>query len=284
MKNTSVSKKFAITFSLLCFLLCNNLFAQQHRLIKKWETDSVLKVPESVLVDSKNNILYISNIDGKEPWGKDGKGSIGKVGTDGKIITVDWVTGLNAPKGMGLYNNQLFAADIDRVVVIDINKGAVIQTIPVDSAQALNDISIDKNGIVYVSDSKTKKVHRIENGVATVWIENLQGPNGVLFFKDDLYVLDNGGMYKVQKDKSLVKIADDMEGGTDGIENVTGKDFIVSCWAGSIWYVKADGSKEHLLDTRNQNINSADIGYDAKKRILYVPTFWKNSVAAYQLK
>ncbi len=75
-----------------------------------------------------------------------------------------------------------------------------------------------------------------------------------------------------------------MEGGTDGVENVTGKDFIVSCWVGSIWYVKADGSKEHLLDTRDQKINSADIGYDAKNRTVYVPTFWKNSIAAYQLK
>lgn len=284
MKNTPVATKISLTCALFCFLLCNNLFAQQHKLIKKWETDSVLKVPESVLLDTKNNILYVSNIDGKEPWGKDGKGSIGKVGTDGKIITIDWVTGLNAPKGMGLYNNKLFVADIDRIVVIDINKAAVIQTIPVDSAQGLNDITIDKKGIVYVSDSKTKKVHRIENGAATLWIENLHVPNGVLSYKDELYVLDDGGMYKVQKDKSLVKIADGMEGGTDGIENVTGKEFIVSCWAGSVWYVKADGSKEHLLDTRNQNINSADIGYDAKNRIVYVPTFWKNSVVAYQLK
>lgn len=283
-QNVSVFKKIFISCATFSFLLGNNLLAQQHQLIKKWETDSVLKVPESVLPDTKNNVLYVSNIDGKEPWGKDGKGSIGKIGTDGKIIAVDWVTGLNAPKGMGLYDNKLFVADIDRVVVIDINKGAVTQTIPVDGAQGLNDITIDKKGTVYVSDSKTKKVHRIENGAATVWIENLQGPNGVLSYKDDLYVLDNGGMYKVQKDKSLLKIADGMEGGTDGIENVTGKDFIVSCWAGSIWYVKADVSKEHLLDTRNQNINSADIGYDAKNRIVYVPTFWKNSVAAYQLK
>ena len=38
--------------------------------------------------------------------------------------------------------------------------------------------------------------------------------------------------YKVEKDKSLTKLAEGMEGGTDGIENVTGNDFIVSCWAG----------------------------------------------------
>ena len=276
--------KFAITLGIISFLLSTPVFAQKHQLIKKWETDSVLKVPESVLFDQKNNVLYVANIDGKEPWGKDGKGSIGKVGTDGKIVAVEWVTGLNAPKGMGLFNDKLYVADIDHVVVIDINNGSIVQTIPVDGAVGLNDISIDKKGVVYVSDSEAKKVYRIDNGKATTWLEQLQGPNGVLSLEEELYVLDNGGMYKVEKDKSLTKITDGMDGGTDGIENVTGKDFIVSCWAGSIWYVNADGNKEHLLDTRDQNINSADIGYDAKNRIAYVPTFWKNSIVAYQLK
>lgn len=273
-----------LTLAILLFLFSPGLFAQEHKLIKKWETDSLLKVPESVLPDAKNNVLYVTNIDGTDPWGKDGKGSVGKIGTDGKIIATDWVTGLNAPKGMGIYNNKLFVADIDRVAVIDIDKGAIVQTIPVDGAEGLNDITVDEKGIVYVSDSKTKKVHRIDNGTASVWIENLQGPNGLLWYEGNLYVLDKGGMYKANKDKTLTKIADGMDGGTDGIENVKGKDFLVSCWEGSIWYVKADGSKEHLLDTRAQKINSADIGYDAKNRIVYVPTFWKNSVAAYQLK
>lgn len=276
--------KSAITFVMIFFLFSMSIYAQEHQLIKKWETDSVLKVPESVLFDPKNNLLYVTNIDGTEPWGKDGKGSIGKVGTDGEILAAEWVTGLNAPKGMGIYNSKLFVADIDHVAVIDINKGIIAETIPVDGAEGLNDVTVDKKGIVYVSDSKTKKVHRIEKGKASVWIENLQVPNGLLFYKGSLYVLDSGGMYKAEKDKSLTKIADGMDGGTDGIENVGDKDFIVSCWEGSMWYVKADGSKEHLLDTRDRKINSADIGYDAKKRIVYVPTFWKNSIVAYELK
>ena len=75
-----------------------------------------------------------------------------------------------------------------------------------------------------------------------------------------------------------------MDGGTDGIENVEGKDFLVSCWGGTVWYVKEDGTKTLLLDTREQKINAADIGYDAKNKIVYVPTFWKNSVVAYQLQ
>ena len=275
-------KKMAIAGSLILATLMAN--AQEHQLVKKWETDTLLKVPESALYDAADKLLYVSNIDG-QPWEKDGKGSVGKVGLDGKIIQVDWVKGLEAPKGLGLYKNKLYVADVDKVAVIDTRKAAIVQTIPIEGAQGLNDITVDpQNGVVYVSDSKLKKIHRIENGAVTTLLDNLKGPNGVLIYNDDLYILDAGGLYKVEKDKSLTKLADGMEGGTDGVEHVAGKDFIVSCWQGSIWYVKGDGTKEHLLDTRAQSINTADIGYDAKNRILYVPTFFKNKIVAYELK
>jgi hypothetical protein len=275
-------KKMAIAGSFILAGLMVN--AQEHQLVKKWETDTLLKTPESALYVEAEKLLYVSNIDG-QPWEKDGKGSVGKVGLDGKIIQVDWVKGLEAPKGLGLYKNKLYVADVDKVAVIDTKKAAIVQTIPVEGAKGLNDITVDpKNGVVYVSDSKMKKIHRIENGKVTTLLDNLKGPNGVLIYGDDLYILDAGGLYKVEKDKSLTKLADGMESSTDGVEHVTGKDFIVSCWEGSIWYVKGDGTKEHLLDTRAQHINTADIGYDAKNRILYVPTFFKNKIVAYELK
>jgi len=266
------------------FILTTTLVnAQEHQLVKKWETDTLLKVPESALYDAENKIIYVTNIDG-QPWEKDNKGSVGKVGLDGKIITVDWVTGFNAPKGMGLYKNNLYVADVDKVGIIDIKKGQLIQTIPVTGAEGLNDLTVDKKGVVYVSDSKTKKIHRIENGQVTTWLENLKGPNGVLIHDDNLYILDAGGLYKVEKDKALTKLADGMEASTDGLEHVAGKDYLVSCWIGTVYYVKGDGTKQLLLDTREQKSNTADIGYDPKNRIVYVPTFFKNKIVAYELK
>jgi sugar lactone lactonase YvrE len=258
----------------------------QHQLVKLWESDTTLKVPESVLFDGKNNVLYVTNIDGKEPWGKDGKGSIGKVGLDGKIIAVDWVSGLNAPKGMGLHKNKLYVADLTELVVIDINKGTIVERIAIEGSAGLNDVSAEENGTVYVTDSRARRVYEVKDGKASVLLDSskLKGPNGVLKHKGSLYVLDAGSMYRMENDGSLTKLAEGMEGGTDGIENVTGGDYLVSTWSGVVYYVNADGSKQVLLDGREQKINSADIGYDAAKRIVYVPTFWKNSVVAYELK
>jgi sugar lactone lactonase YvrE len=258
--------------------------SQNHQLVKKWETDSIFKVPESVLLDKAAGVLYITNIDGKDPWGADGTGSIGKMGTDGKNIVVDWVKGLQAPKGMGLYKGKLYVADLKEVVVINIATGAIETRIAVDGAQGLNDISISNEGIIYVSDSKGKRLYCIKKGVPEILLDSLKGPNGVLANGKDIYVLDAGGLYKINADKTLTAIATGMEGGTDGVEVVNDKDFIVSTWAGVVYYVSADGNKQTLMDGRAAKINSADIGLDAKNKILYVPTFWRNSVVAYEVK
>jgi hypothetical protein len=74
---------------------------------------------------------------------KDDKGSIGKIGLDGKIINIEWVRGLNAPKGMGIFKNNLYVADITDVVVIDIDKGEIKKRIPVPNAEGLNDNTVE---------------------------------------------------------------------------------------------------------------------------------------------
>ncbi|MHA4845648.1 strictosidine synthase family protein [Flavitalea antarctica] len=277
MKSLSLLLSLALIFAL-------QVNAQNHQLVKLWQTDSVFKVPESVLYDQKNQVLYVTNIDGTDPWGKDDKGSVGKLGLDGKVIQVEWVKGLHSPKGMAIHNGTLYVADLQELVSIDISKGQIVNRLQVEGATGLNDVSIDSKGVIYVTDSKGKKLFRVENGKAALYIDPLKGPNGVLANNNNLLIVDNGGLYKIGADKSLKLIADGMEGGTDGIEHVQNDEYIVSCWAGVVYYVKPDGSKQVLLDTREAKSNTADIGYDPQKKIVYVPTFWRNSVVAYQLK
>lgn len=277
-------KKVTVLACALALISAATVGAETPKLVKRWETSPVLKVPESVLFDAKNQVLYVSNIEG-EPWGKDGKGSVGKVGLDGKVIAAEWVTGLHAPKGMGLHEGRLYVGDMDGVAVIDIAKGALVETIQVPGAEQLNDVTVDRDGVVYVSDSKLGRVYTIKNGKPALWLEKLSGPNGVLAHDGVVYVLAAGAMHKVEKDKSLTKIVDGLQGGADGIEHVKGEEFVVSCWRGTVYYVDAaKGEKHTLLDTSGQNVQSADIGYDAKNRIVYVPTFFTNTVVAYELR
>lgn len=267
----------------LGFSVAGTLSAQSRSLVKKWETEPALKTPESVLFDASGRVLYVSNIDGKEPWTKDGKGSIAKVGLDGKVIAAEWVTGLEAPKGMALHNGRLYVADLDQVVVIDVKKGAIAERIAMPGAKGLNDVTVDKSGVVYVSDMHGTKIYSLTKGKPAVWLEGFKRPNGVLAHGSDLYVLDAGTLLKFGRDKNRTVVAEGMDASTDGIEHVAGDEFIVSCWAGAIYQVKGK-SVQSLLDTRAQKANTADIGYDAKNRVVYVPTFFANTVAAYELK
>lgn len=275
-------KKIMTSLAFVCFSLVS-INAQKVTVQKLWATDTILKVPESVLVDDKENCLWVSNIDGASN-GKDGKGSISKLSKTGTPINLDWVTGLNAPKGMAKYKQELYVADLTDLIVIDIKKGVIKNKIKVEGSVFLNDVTVNKNGVVFVSDSRTGKVHRYENNMVTIEVENLQGPNGLLSIDDQLLILDKGSLLSLTPGGTISKIMDGMDPSTDGIEKVAPNQYIVSCWNGIVYFVAAGAQKITLFDTRSEKINSADIGYDTKNKIIYVPTFLKNSVVAYQLQ
>ncbi|MDH5826413.1 ATP-binding protein [Sphingobacterium faecium] len=255
----------------------------QHKLEKIWETDSIINLPESVLPDTKAGILYIS-IMGNSADEKDGIGGIGKLDLSGKVIDLEWINGLNSPKGLAKHGNILYAADITDVVVIDIPSSKVVRKIPIAGSVFLNDITVSDKGVVYVSDSRTKKIHQIINNKDVVYLENIDGVNGLKAIGKDLYIAGgNKQLLKANEKKELTTIAD-MPCGGDGIEPIGNGDFVYSCWGGYIYYVHANGKSELLLDSSAEKKNTADIGYDPITKIIYVPTFFKKSVAAYQLK
>ncbi|MGJ1194730.1 SMP-30/gluconolactonase/LRE family protein [Sphingobacterium spiritivorum] len=273
MKNTILS----LSLSFLCVTMAE----AQHQLKEIWRTQEEMPVPESVLVVPDKQ-LYVSLIDGGGSE-RDGKGGVALLHTDGTVKDKDWATGMNAPKGLGLYNNKLYVADIDHVVVVDAQSGKLLEKIPVPDATFLNDIAIDAKGTVYVSDTRLGTVFKLTNHKPEVFLEVVQSANGLLVVGDNLLILAGPELWSVNtqtKEKQI--IAEGFEHGGDGIEAVGNGDYIVTCWPGVVYYVKADGNFEKLLDVEGE-FNTADLGYDAKKKIVYIPTFNGNSVIAYQL-
>jgi hypothetical protein len=51
-----------------------------------------------------------------------------------------------------------------------------------------------------------------------------------------------------------------------------------------VFLIRPDFSKETLLKTSDQEINSADIGFNLAEKVVYVPTFFDNRVVAYRLE
>lgn len=253
--------------------------AQSHLLVKVWETDTTIAVPESVLLHKGR--LYVSLIDGTG-WADDGVGGIGVMNPDGSVYKGEWVKGLSAPKGMGVINNKLYVADINRVAVIDIKKGMIIKTIPVPGSGNLNDITIGK-GVVYISDSKAGKIWQIEKDEPSLYLDNAPRTNGLTFVKDELYYGEGKNLKKINKKKQITTLSI-LPQEIDGLEQLKNGDFIATSWPGYIFYVYANGKYETLMETHQQKINTADIGIDKQNSIIYLPTFYGKKIIAYKVR
>lgn len=287
-----MKKKFSLLIVSLMILSCqgkrstDNSSTEQpltFSITELWSTDTIMKTPESVLFDPARNVLYVANMNRVDEG--DNTGFITKMSTDGTFIDLLWIDGLNEPRGMGIYDNRLFATDMDRLVVIDLEKGELVESIPVEGASFLNDLAIGKDGTVYFSDSRAGKLQYYKDGTIIDWFPQYPNPNGLADAGEDLIVCatEVGEIRRVNKASGKYEVmATGING--DGIEHSGIHDYyIVSEWAGRMHIIGND-TIQTVLDTSKEKINSADIGYDPDKKIIYVPTFFDNRVVAYELK
>jgi sugar lactone lactonase YvrE len=265
-------------------VVCLSGYSQSLKLL--WTSPATLKIPESVCYDERSKVLFVSNIDGK-PDEKDGKGFISKLAMDGTIKSLEWVKGLHAPKGMAIYKNKLYVADVTRVVAIESSTGKITHTIDVPGAQFLNDLTVDGGGKIYVSDSQTGNIFVINNLKPSIFYagKEFKRVNGLLALKDGLYVADagTGVNYIVLWTQKLVKYAQTAVG-ADGVVKTGHDEFLVSAWDGEIYFVDAAKKATKLLSTKDKKLNAADIDYDHEHDILFIPTFYGNCVMAYSFK
>ncbi len=269
---------------MLFLILMGMGFKSNVKIIEAWSTSKDLKVPESVMYDKANQILYVANINGK-PTEKNNMGFISKVTLDGKVDTLKWIGGMNAPKGMGIKDNMLYVTDIDRIHAIDKNKGHIIKTYDVSDAKFLNDIAIDTKGNVYITDMVTKRVLILKNKKVNTWIDlnDYAKPNGLLMEDLDLLVGTADGLLRINLNTKIIKMEIPHKGGIDGLKKVKKGKYIVSDWKGKTQLITNGKDPMALLDTTDKKINAADLEYISDKKLILIPTFFDNRVVAYKL-
>ena len=268
-------------FGLLMVLVFGWSSLQAQKLEKVWEAD-VLKVPESALYDASRDVIFVSNINGNSAE-KDGKGFITLLNPDGTVKELEWVTGLDAPKGLAIYDGKLYVSDIDRLVEIDIESARVVSRYHTPGAVFLNDVAACENGMIYVSDTRTAKIHRLDQGRLSLWMEGppFETPNGLFTENGKLYVGDKN-IYEVNLEtKEVITIISDA-GGVDGLEKNNQGEFVYSNWPGRI-FIHRNGKSIKLLDSTAQKLNTADLGFALELDLVLVPTFFDNRVVAYKI-
>jgi sugar lactone lactonase YvrE len=251
-----------------------------------WQTDTTLRTPESVIFDKKFGTYYVSCINNVPPDSKDKDGYIAKIDQQGKVIKLNWISGLSAPKGMAIKGDTLYVADIDELVIVNIVASKIVNRIKVKGAKFLNDVDVDMNGIVYFSDSYANNIHSYDGKeVKTIVSGEVLGvPNGIYCESDKLVVasFEKGNVYTLNKSNPIVEMKVDTLPGGDGVEKYN-EGYLISNWNGEVYYVNNEWKKYLILDTKAEKRNAADIEFVAEQNIMLVPEFFGNRVSAYKL-
>ncbi|MGG6460885.1 MAG: SMP-30/gluconolactonase/LRE family protein, partial [Candidatus Eiseniibacteriota bacterium] len=277
---------------------------------KLWETANDLKNPESVAFSPKQDVFFVSNINGN-PTQKDQNGFISKVSpTNGSIIELRWVSGLNAPKGIAISNsgNRLYVSDINDLVEIDIDSGKILKTYNAPASAFLNDVASDDQGNIYVSDTITNTIYKLNatdtsvNGSPSLqaWLQSpqLNGPNGLHVdnTKGKLIVASLGKMSKPGagievvdlKSKTVTELGKEGTtspfGGLDGIESDAAEKlyYVTDNPAGKLFVVNADGTGYRVLMDLHTH-GAADLGLLPARGTIIIPIMQDNKLIAFKL-
>jgi len=281
-----IQKYILIIFLFLQF----SVFSQE-----KTEPELIAEVeglahPESIVYDEARDNLYVSVMADKE----EGDGSIAIVSPEGQIKNAEFVTGLNNPKGIALHENKLYVSDVTFLYEIDLDSGKILNKYTGENARSLNDVAIDQEGNVYVSDMGNSSIYKLDRkGNFEEWLNTseLQTPNGLLFNEGDLYIAGwasdatkdsenpmGGFMKMANSSDSIEKLTKEL-GNLDGIQKYDDDSFLVSAWnSGDIYKISKAGDVKSILKVEK---SVGDILYVREKNMLALPMNFQNKLMIY---
>ncbi|MGH7528983.1 MAG: SMP-30/gluconolactonase/LRE family protein [Gemmatimonadales bacterium] len=261
-------------------------------------------VPESVKWDERQDVYFISNING-DPGDKDNNGAISRLRATSTAPERTFIAGgrngvtLHAPKGMALVEDTLWVTDIDVVRAFHAVTGAPIAAVPISGAVFLNDLAADPDGSLYVSDTGIRftasgmehpgpdRIFRIApDRRVSVALEGatVNAPNGLAWDRanERLIIVSFAGdsLRAWKPGEAASTVIATGPGQHDGVE-VVDDVLWVSSWADSAVYRVAQGQ---ALKAISGVPSPADIGYDAKRRRVLIPIFSEGRVEAWQVR
>ena len=269
-----------------------NTLNEKYSLEKLWEVEDVI-MPESILSIPNHDFVYVSVINTYEK-----PGYISRYHKNGELDKEKWVEGIDVPTGKAFYNGKIYVVDQSQVHVIDIETVKIVKTVR-SEAKTLNDITIGKDGVGYISDLTTGRIFRLKDDKIELWLhsDKFPTPNGVLI-KDGNLIVGSigdelsqslkpeqlGSLFKVNlQDKSVTTIKpSERMGAIDGVVPFKKGMIVSDPMNGKIFYV-TNYKKELVTDTSGFGGSNADLGIDNQEQILYVPYLLDNKIAAYKI-
>jgi len=234
---------------------------------------NLLAQPESVVRDDARQRWLVSNK------------------KTGDIVTIDdsgnqsyLCRGLTSIRGLAIVDEGVYCASSEGVVGIDLATGDEILRVVISEASFLNDITAALQGVLYVSDSNTASIWRVDinTGCSALLSDgSVPGVNGLYFDAEQNRLLatsslDGASIQQVDlttgRPGQLVALE---FGYLDGLTSDGEGRWYVSSWqAGAVYRLAADFSNcEVFADGYN---GPADIYYSLDQQVLAVPVFNAN--------
>ncbi|MAL48251.1 MULTISPECIES: SMP-30/gluconolactonase/LRE family protein [unclassified Methylophaga] len=238
-----------------------------------------LMMPESAIAHPDGRV-FVTEIG---EFGKKGDGKVTVVNTDGSTETL--VDGLNDPKGIDMFNNTLYVADVDQLVKISLDGKSEVMVKSADfpgKPVFLNDVEIDGHGNIYVSDSgddngKDAGIYRVTaKGKVTEIINQNSGikrPNGLLMDGyNKMLVADfgTGDLFQLDIDSAKATKVNTGFGGADGLVRDTDGFLYISDWNnGKVWQLNEAKATPQLITDEYEA--AADIALSADGKHILMP-------------
>ncbi len=292
-----------ICFALSQLFISNNLCAQKQKAFRIKEIYAGFRAPEGAVYDQQRDCYYISNVNGNSTE-KDNNGFISKIDpANDTFHTTVLLSGskkypLHAPKGMAVMGNFLFVADIDSLVICNIKTEKTISRIKIKNAVFLNDIVIDTDKNMFLTDTKMGFLFKIAYPYKKVKHNSIKlrkkvkGPNGLFIhpLTENIWVTSFYSNLLTELLPSNGSIVSQIElpfSGADGIcRGISDERLFVSCLKkGYLVRVNPELAKSPEIIKVNKKplIQPADICYDKTRARIIIPEMKEGRVSIFSI-
>lgn len=243
---------------------------------------NLLNNPESVVFDQGSSTYIVSN------WGD---GSIVRYYQDGtqEYYNTDF-QGVYQIAGLYIHGDTLLAASGNGtgagLSMFDLASGGLLNHIALPGVGLPNDIAVDSNGVIYVTDYWDSKLYRVENHEPSVVMSaGLNYPNGMLY-DSELHRLLIINVNQPRVPVRQLNLADttlsllgytDLPGG-DGIVMDPERYLYISEWTNDAVHKFDIDFQEDSEVFSSGHDDPADIYFDSINNLIAVPNFSSNTV------
>jgi sugar lactone lactonase YvrE len=240
-----------------------------------------LNKPESVAFDPVGNRFLISNV---------GSGSIVAMDENGKFHKY-MPKAFEAPKGLFLKDDMLYVTDPTKIHVVDVSEAKIMDTYEIEGAVGLNDIAIDENGLLYITDMGGDCVYIYDPAAKTQYkVLNplLKAPNGIVYDRPrwQMFIVNNAERSPILsldiRDRKLSIFMDSVYSNLDGIAIDDPGRIFISSWNEEM-IVQIPQEQNRFIAFQEGIKGAADMYYHLPTNELIVPLLTSNKIQRFKL-